>query len=61
MLSVSRIVDRGNAAPRTLEQTDWQVLALQPAGSTLQLQSTLHDPINSRLIDSDDAVLYFDL
>jgi len=48
-------------APRTQEQTDWQVLALQPADSTLQLQSALHDPINSRLINSDDALLYFDL
>lgn len=49
------------AAPRHLDQTDWQILALQPADSTLQLQSTLHDPINSRLVDSEDAMLYFDL
>jgi hypothetical protein len=48
-------------APRHLDQTDWQILALQPADSTLQLQSTLHDPINSRLVDSEDAMLYFDL
>lgn len=49
------------AAPRHLEQTDWQILALQPADSTLQLQSTLHDPINSRLVDSEDTMVYFDL
>lgn len=49
------------AAPRHLEQTDWQILALQPADSTLQLQSTLHDPINSRLVDSEDTMIYFDL
>lgn len=49
------------AAPRHLDQTDWEILALQPADSTLQLQSTLHDPINSRLVDSEDAKLYFDL
>lgn len=48
-------------APRHLDQTDWEILALQPADSTLQLQSTLHDPINSRLVDSEDAMLYFDL
>ncbi|GAB7324257.1 hypothetical protein MBLNU13_g07607t1 [Cladosporium sp. NU13] len=47
--------------PRHLDQTDWEILALQPADSTLQLQSTLHDPINSRLVDSEDAMLYFDL
>lgn len=49
------------SAPRHLDQTDWQILASQPADSTLQLQSTLHDPINSRLVDSEDAMLYFDL
>ena len=49
------------SAPRHLDQTDWEILALQPADSTLQLQSSLHDPINSRLVDSEDAVLYFDL
>lgn len=48
-------------APRTQEQTDWQILVSQPADSTLQLQSTLHDPINSRLVDSEDAILYFNL
>ena len=56
-----QFADDVDAAPRTQEQTDWQVLALQPANSTLQLQSALHDPINSRLVDSEDALLYFDL
>lgn len=54
-------VNISSPAPRHLDQTDWQILALQPADSTLQLQSTLHDPINSRLVDSEDAMLYFDL
>lgn len=51
----------GYFAPQTTFQRDWQVLAAQPVESIFKLESTACDPVAARLIDKEDAYLFFNL
>ncbi|KAF4458076.1 Protein priB [Fusarium austroafricanum] len=48
-------------APNRSQQTDWEVLATQAVDSPFKLERSTSDPLASRLIDENDATLYFQL
>ncbi|KAL6897493.1 hypothetical protein GGI43DRAFT_409238 [Trichoderma evansii] len=48
-------------APQATYDSDWHILASQSIDSTLKLEPTTCDPITARLIDQNDASLYFKL
>ncbi|KAK2133195.1 hypothetical protein NOF04DRAFT_1341687 [Fusarium oxysporum II5] len=48
-------------APHRAQQKDWEILATQAVDSPFKLERDTCDPLASRLIDDNDASLYFQL
>ncbi|KAF4969083.1 hypothetical protein FSARC_3606 [Fusarium sarcochroum] len=48
-------------ASHRAQKKDWEILAAQSVGSSFKLERGTCDPIASRLIDNNDASLYFQL